>query len=38
MCVVIIEGKQRNLLVESGIDLEADEINIENNSKHDHYE
>jgi hypothetical protein len=37
MCVVIIEGKQRNLLVESGIDLEAIEINNENESQHDHY-
>jgi hypothetical protein len=38
MCVVIIEGKHRNLLVETGIDMEASEqVMEENESQFDYF-
>jgi hypothetical protein len=38
MCVVIVEGKQHNLLVEAGLDTEVEEITTaEDESEHDHF-
>jgi hypothetical protein len=38
MCVVIVEGKQHNLLVESGLDTEVEEFpTTEDESEHEHF-
>jgi hypothetical protein len=37
MCVVIVEGKTRQLLVESGVDWQADDEVVEGENKFEHY-